>query len=296
MALTLGDRHARGRAGLPVARRPAAARRLVAPVLPGRPGRAGQARRQRHRLRGRRRVAPLAVHPRPRLRRDDVAGRRAGHRLGARPADASRARSCGPATPTARRGRSPCSPARRRSATACAAPSPSPSCSATSGPTGSCRRPGWRMSSATCPTRSRPSTAGRWTGTTRCSPASCWATPAASAWPSATRAFVMDGCGVRCVSDRPWVTAAETCEYAMANLAVGHDRGRLRPVPLGAAVPHRRRPLLDGHRVPRRGPVPHRRAVDLHGVGRGAGRRRPRRGAVRRPAGCSPSTTSCCPR
>jgi hypothetical protein len=35
-------------------------------------------------------------------------------------------------------------------------------------------------------------------------------------------AFVMDGRGVRCVSDRPWVTAAETCEYAMANLAIGH--------------------------------------------------------------------------
>jgi hypothetical protein len=34
-------------------------------------------------------------------------------------------------------------------------------------------------------------------------------------------AFVMDGRGVRCVSDRPWVTAAETCEYAMASLAVG---------------------------------------------------------------------------
>jgi hypothetical protein len=35
-------------------------------------------------------------------------------------------------------------------------------------------------------------------------------------------AFVMDRCGVRCVSDRPWVTVAETCEYAMANLAVGN--------------------------------------------------------------------------
>src|ERR687894_441016 len=44
-------------------------------------------------------------------------------------------------------------------------------------------------------------------------------------WPVVERAaaFVMDGCGVRCVSDRPWVTAAETCEYAMANLAVGND-------------------------------------------------------------------------
>lgn len=35
-------------------------------------------------------------------------------------------------------------------------------------------------------------------------------------------AFVMDRRGVRCVSDRPWVTTAETCEYAMANLAVGN--------------------------------------------------------------------------
>ncbi|MEZ5321188.1 MAG: hypothetical protein R2698_03740 [Microthrixaceae bacterium] len=37
--------------------------------------------------------------------------------------------------------------------------------------------------------------------------------------------FVMDGKGVRCVSDRPWVTAAETCECAMALEAVGeHER------------------------------------------------------------------------
>ena len=33
--------------------------------------------------------------------------------------------------------------------------------------------------------------------------------------------FVMPGKGVRCVSDRPWVTAAETCECALAHLAVG---------------------------------------------------------------------------
>jgi hypothetical protein len=33
--------------------------------------------------------------------------------------------------------------------------------------------------------------------------------------------FVMDGLGVRCVADRPWVTAAETCECAIAHLAVG---------------------------------------------------------------------------
>jgi hypothetical protein len=34
-------------------------------------------------------------------------------------------------------------------------------------------------------------------------------------------AFVMEGRGVRCVSDRPWVTVAETCESALAHLAVG---------------------------------------------------------------------------
>ena len=38
-------------------------------------------------------------------------------------------------------------------------------------------------------------------------------------------AFVTDGWGVRCVSDRPWITAAETCECAMAHLLDG-DRDR----------------------------------------------------------------------
>ncbi len=39
--------------------------------------------------------------------------------------------------------------------------------------------------------------------------------------------FVVDGRGVRCVSDRPWVTAAETCELVMALDAIGaNDRAR----------------------------------------------------------------------
>ncbi|MGI9120762.1 MAG: prenyltransferase [Acidimicrobiales bacterium] len=33
--------------------------------------------------------------------------------------------------------------------------------------------------------------------------------------------FILDGWGARCVHDRPWVTAAETAECAMAHLAVG---------------------------------------------------------------------------
>jgi hypothetical protein len=35
--------------------------------------------------------------------------------------------------------------------------------------------------------------------------------------------FVMEGLGTRCVSDRPWITAAETCECVMAHLTVGED-------------------------------------------------------------------------
>lgn len=37
--------------------------------------------------------------------------------------------------------------------------------------------------------------------------------------------FVVDGLGIRCVSDRPWVTGAETCELVMALEAIG-DRDR----------------------------------------------------------------------
>ena len=39
--------------------------------------------------------------------------------------------------------------------------------------------------------------------------------------------FVMDGLGVRCVLDQPWVTAAETCECALAHLAAGDDETAL---------------------------------------------------------------------
>jgi hypothetical protein len=39
--------------------------------------------------------------------------------------------------------------------------------------------------------------------------------------------FVVDGRGVRCVSDQPWITAAETCELVMALDAFGlHERAR----------------------------------------------------------------------
>jgi hypothetical protein len=39
--------------------------------------------------------------------------------------------------------------------------------------------------------------------------------------------FVMEGKGVQCVSDRPWVTASETCECLLAYLAVGRSERAL---------------------------------------------------------------------
>jgi hypothetical protein len=38
---------------------------------------------------------------------------------------------------------------------------------------------------------------------------------------SRRNAFLMEGKGIRCVKDRPWVTVAETCECLLAHLAVG---------------------------------------------------------------------------
>ena len=35
--------------------------------------------------------------------------------------------------------------------------------------------------------------------------------------------FVMDGLGVRCVSDEPWVTASETAECALAYTVIGDN-------------------------------------------------------------------------
>ena len=217
------------------------------------------------RLRRRRRVAPLAAVRRPRLRRGHVADRRARHRLRARPADRPAARSCGPATPTARRGRSPCSPARRASATACAAPSPSPSCSATSGPTGSCRRARLaHVIATTSPTPSPRSTAGPWTGTTRCSPACCSATPAgARSTPAATPSSWRARACAACPTGRgsPWPRPASACWPTSPSASASGP-----PTLFAWAQQYRgrRRPLLDRHRLPRRGPLPRRRAVHLH--------------------------------
>ena len=49
--------------------------------------------------------------------------------------------------------------------------------------------------------------------------------------------FVVDGLGIRCVDDRPWVTGAETCELVMALDAMGDRR---RAVTQFAAMQHLR--------------------------------------------------------
>ena len=51
--------------------------------------------------------------------------------------------------------------------------------------------------------------------------------------------FVVPGLGTRCVSDEPWVTAAETCELAMALDAVGDRVGALEQL---AQIQHLRDP------------------------------------------------------
>lgn len=49
--------------------------------------------------------------------------------------------------------------------------------------------------------------------------------------------FVVPGLGVRCVSDRPWVTGAETCELALALTAAGDQDAALEQI---AAMQHLR--------------------------------------------------------
>jgi hypothetical protein len=49
--------------------------------------------------------------------------------------------------------------------------------------------------------------------------------------------FVVPGLGSRCVSDRPWVTGAETCELALALAAAGQPEAAIEQV---AAMQHLR--------------------------------------------------------
>ena len=152
---------------------------------------------------------------------------RRGDRAGCSTCRRRAARWRGSATRPACPARSRCSPGARASCRGCAARSRSPSWPASRSRTGSSRP----TSSATCspaiPRRSRTRAGSRWTGTTRCSAARCAAAPPPSGSRRGWDTFVVPGLGVRCVSDQPWVTVAETCELA-------HLPRRLRPAGAGA--------------------------------------------------------------
>ena len=84
-----------------------------------------------------------------------------------------------------------------------------------------------RSRSHTAPSASSTRNAGRWTGTTRSSSGVLRGHAAEARVASRWDVFVAPGRGVRCVSDQPWITAAETCELVMALDAIGlHDRAR----------------------------------------------------------------------
>ena len=186
------------------------------------------------------------VHRRHRRSSSELLADRSSARSTSRSTTSTRpARSSGTPTRRASTARARCSPARRASTRRCAARSRPPSGSATSGPTGSCRSARSPSRSRTGPSASSTRTAGRWTGTTRSSAACCAATrPTRASRRSGTRSS-STGRGVRCVSDQPWVTAAETCELVMALDAIGlHDRAR-DAVRVGA-VPAPRRRLRTG--------------------------------------------------
>ena len=92
---------------------------------------------------------------------------------------------------------------------------------ATSGRSGSWPPAGWPTPSAAARKRSRPKTAGPWTGTTRSCAGRCQARPAGSVSSRVGTPSSWTASGCAASPSNPWVTAAETAECAMALDAVG---------------------------------------------------------------------------
>ena len=278
MALDVGGRHDEAARAYEWLRVDAEPRRLVARVLRRQRREGPDARHERRLLPRHRRLAPLPLHRRHRVPRA-TSGRSSSARSTTRSATRPRpARSRGAPTtpPTAR-----CSPARRASTSACAARSRSPSGSVTTAPTGSCRSARSPSRSRTGPSASSTRVAGRWTGTTRSSAACSAARPRRCASPRSGTRSSSTGRGVRCVSDQPWVTAAETCELVMALDAIGETERAHELFRWVQFLRHDDGALLVRHELRRRALRPARRA--LH-------RRPARRGTP--PPSCSPRTRS----
>ena len=183
--------------------------------------RGGQARHERVRLPRDRCLAPLALHRRPLLRRQHVADRRTRPRLGAR--------RCG-ATTDCRSGRSNRieRPWDYALLTGTSSIQHALRCGAAVGFATGSPRPDWvEAADVMCtvvacePSAFEPKE--RW--------AMDWYYPVLTGaligedakirlgdgWTT----FAMEGLGVRCVSDEPWVTASETAETAIAFAAIG---------------------------------------------------------------------------
>ena len=239
MALALGGRRAEAERAYDWLVDVPAARRLVAPVLPGRLDRAGQARRQRHRLRGHRRVAPLPAVRRRRLRRD-ACGRSSsaaidfvldlqtprGEILWARHADGT-PWSFALLTGSLEHLPQPALRHRHRRA-------PRPRASrlgAERGPAGP-RHPAHVAGELPDAFAPKHRWAMDWyypvlTGVRRA------ATAGLERLDARRDTFFVEDMGVRCVSDRPWITAAETCECLLAYLVARRARPGPRAVRAG---------------------------------------------------------------
>ncbi len=172
MALTAAGLLEPARAAFDWCRDHPAGRRLVADPAAQRRRRGRQQRQQLLRLHRHRCLAPRADHRRPPVRRGDVAGGQQGHRLRARPAGERRRNRLGQKPLRARAG---CAADRMREHL--------PQHPLRAGAGGLLRRPAARVGGRRrpagprdrriTPSRSSPRTAGRWSGTTRCSAVRC---------------------------------------------------------------------------------------------------------------------------
>ena len=69
--------------------------------------------------------------------------------------------------------------------------------------------------------------------------------------------FLLGDSGVRCVADQPWVTAAETCECALANLRVGNETAARRLFAAASALRTQDGAYYTGWVVPQAATFPH---------------------------------------
>ena len=69
--------------------------------------------------------------------------------------------------------------------------------------------------------------------------------------------FLLGDHGVRCVADQPWVTAAETCECALANVRVGDETAARRMFAAASALRTESGAYYTGWVVPQAKTFPH---------------------------------------